>query len=164
MKLSLDNILIRTTPKAGDLGYITYLHGVLYSKEYNFGNQFENYVAKGLMEFYAQYNSARSRTWVCEHNHKIIGFLALMDRGESAQLRYFIIEPAYRGIGLGKKLMELFIEFLAGCQYKSSYLWTTSELDAAISLYKRHGFQLTEEKLSADFGKSLYEQRYELNL
>ena len=34
-----------------------------------------------------------------------------MHRGEdSAQLRYFMILPGYQGIGLGKRLMELFLE------------------------------------------------------
>jgi peptidyl-dipeptidase Dcp len=79
-----------------------------------------------------------------------------------AQLRYFYVEPEYRGIGLGKKLMELYMEFLTSRNYASSYLWTTNELDAAASLYMRHGFRLTAEKESAAFGKSLREQRYDV--
>jgi peptidyl-dipeptidase Dcp len=81
---------------------------------------------------------------------------------DAAQLRYFLIDPRYRGIGLGKKLMELYMEFLHQCKYRSSYLWTTHELDAAASLYKKHGFKLTEEKESTAFGKPLREQRYDL--
>ena len=100
-KVALDEISIRTELQPGDLGYLTYLHGALYTKEYNYGIQFETYVAKGLCEFYEKYNPQKSRVWVCEHNDKIIGFLLLMDRGEAAQLRYFLIEPEYRGIGLG---------------------------------------------------------------
>lgn len=45
--------------------------------------------------------------------------------------------------------------------YKASYLWTTHELAAASSLYRRHGFVLTEERGSIAFGKPLREQRYE---
>jgi len=58
--------------------------------------------------------------------------------------------------------MQLYMDFLKEKGYQSSYLWTTHELVSAASLYKRHGFQLTEEKTSADFGKSLKEQRYDL--
>ena len=94
----------------------------------------------------------------------MIVFLLLMDRGEAAQLRYFLIEPEYRGIGLGSKLMDLYMDFLRECGYKRSYLWTTSELHSAISLYKRFGFQLTEEKESTAFGKLVTEQRYDLTL
>ena len=133
-KLSLSEITIRTTLLPGDIGYVTHLHGQLYHMEYNFGISFENYVALGLGEFYQQYNPSRNRVWVCEHNGKMIGFLLLMDRGEAAQLRYFIIQPGYRGIGLGKKLMEHYMAFLRSCHYKSSYLWTTHELQAAATL------------------------------
>jgi peptidyl-dipeptidase Dcp len=163
-KTTLDDIYIRTELRPGDLGYVTFLHGALYSKEYNYGLPFENYVAKGLCEFYDRYNPERSRIWACEHNDRMIGFLLLMDRGDAAQLRYFLIEPDYRGIGLGSKLLNLYMDFLHDCGYKASYLWTTHELAAAAALYKKLGFKLTEQKESLAFGKPLIEQRYDLIL
>jgi peptidyl-dipeptidase Dcp len=163
-KVSLDDISIRTELRPGDIGYVTYMHGALYGREYGYGIQFETYVANGLCEFYEKYNPERSRVWVCEHNDRMIGFLLLMDRGKAAQLRYFLIEPEYRSIGLGSKLLNLYIDFLHQCDYKESYLWTTHELITAATLYKRVGFKLTEEKESTDFGKPLREQRYDLIL
>jgi len=163
-KVSLDDISIRTELRPGDIGYVTYMHGALYSRENNYGLQFESYVAKGLCEFYEKYNPERNRIWACEHNDRMIGFLLLMDRGKAAQLRYFLIEPEYRGIGLGAKLLNLYMDFLRECGYKASYLWTTHELSTAAFLYKRHGFTLTEEKESTAFGKPLKEQRYDLIL
>jgi peptidyl-dipeptidase Dcp len=140
-----------------------YMHELLYGTEYGYGIQFEIYVTAGLHEFYKQYDPTKDRVWICEHNKKMIGFLLLVHRdGNAAQLRYFLIEPEYRGIGLGKKLMELYMEFLYGSHYRSSYLWTTHELTAVASLYKRHGFKLTEEKQSTAFGNPLREQRYDL--
>jgi peptidyl-dipeptidase Dcp len=163
--LHLDDIHIRTTLQPGDIGYITYLHGSLYSREYNYGVTFEAYVAEGLAEFCKQYDTAKDRIWVCEHNEQIVGFLLLMHRGASAQLRYFILHPDYRGIGLGKKLMQLYMEFLHEASYTSSYLWTTSELPAAASLYKKFGFVLAEEKpATTPFGKPVIEQKYELKI
>ena len=163
-KLSLNDISIRTELRPGDLGYVVHMHGALYGKEYDYGVQFESYVAKGLCEFYEKYDPTRSRVWICEHNNRMIGFLLLMDRMGSAQLRYFLIEPEYRGIGLGSKLMNLYMDFLRECGYKASYLWTTHELTTAANLYKRFGFQLTEQKESNAFGKPLQEQRYDLVL
>ena len=162
--VSLDDISIRTELRPGDIGYVTYMHGALYHKEYTYGLQFESYVAKGLCEFYEKYNPERNRIWACDHHDRMIGFLLLMDRGEAAQLRYFLIEPEYRGIGLGSKLMSLYMDLLRECGYKQSYLWTTHELSRAAFLYKRHGFTLTEEKESTTFGKPLREQRYDLVL
>jgi len=163
-KLSPNDISIRTELRPGDLGYVVHMHGALYKKEYDYGVQFESYVAKGLCEFYEKYDPTRSRVWICEHHNRMIGFLLLMDRMESAQLRYFLIEPEYRGMGLGSKLMNLYMDFLQECGYKTSYLWTTHELITAANLYKRFGFQLTEEKESNAFGKPLREQRYDLVL
>lgn len=158
--MTLNDITIRTELRPGDLGYVAYLHGKLYSEEYQYKIQFEAYVLKGLAEFYEKYNPANNRVWVCEHNGRMIGFLLLMNRGEAAQLRYFLIEPAYRGIGLGKKLMNLYMEFLQQCNYKESYLLTTHELPAAAHLYKNMGFQLIDQKESDSFGKKVYEQHY----
>jgi peptidyl-dipeptidase Dcp len=161
---SLNEISIRCELRPGDIGYVTYMHGSLYYREYGYSLQFENYVAKGLCEFYEKYDPRRNRIWACEHNDRMIGFLLLMDRGDAAQLRYFLIEPEYRGIGLGSNLMNLYMGFLHECGYRKSYLWTTHELTIAASLYKRHGFMLTEEKESTAFGKPLREQRYDLVL
>lgn len=163
-RIALDDISIRTRLEPGDIGYVIYLHGALYGREYGYEIQFESYVAKGLCEFYEQYDPKRNRVWVCEHNERMIGFLLLMDRGKAAQLRYFLIQPEYRGIGLGSKLLKLYMDFLRECGYRESYLWTTHELTTAAFLYTRLGFRLTEEKASTAFGKPLREQRYDLIL
>lgn len=161
--MNVEDINIRTNLQSGDLGYVIHLHGKLYKDEYNYGIEFETYVAKGLHEFFQQYNPSKDRVWIAEHKNKIIGFLLLMHRkNNAAQLRYFLIEPEYRGIGLGKKIMDLFIEFLTNNNYQSAYLWTTHELTVAASLYMRHGFKMTEEKTTNSFGKTLKEQRYDL--
>jgi len=161
--MDINEITIRHDIRPGDLGYVMYRHGKLYGDEYNFGVSFETYVGIGLAEFYKNYNPDKDRVWICEHNGQIVGFLLIMHReNNAAQLRYFYLEKPYRGIGLGKKLMQAYMDFLKAKGYTSSYLWTTHELTSAALLYKRHGFKLTEEKESTDFGKPLREQRYDL--
>ena len=161
--MMINEIIIRTDIRPGDLGYVIHRHGKLYNEEYNYGVTFETYVGAGLHEFYQNYSPAMDRAWICEHNEQIVGFVLLMHReNNTVQLRYFYLEPEYRGIGLGKKLMQLCIDFMKEKKYRSSYLWTTHELHTAASLYTRHGFKLTEEKESVAFGKSLREQRYDL--
>lgn len=160
--MQLSDITIRTEIRPGDLGQIIYLHGVLYHNEFKHGVSFESIVAGGLHEFYWGQNPKNERIWIAEHNNQIVGTLLLKNRETSAQLRYYLIRPEYRGIGLGNKLMQLFMEFAKQCNYKQSYLWTTNELEKAAHLYKKFGYQLTEEKPSSDFGKELTEQRYDL--
>ncbi|HEX6224833.1 MAG TPA: GNAT family N-acetyltransferase [Chryseolinea sp.] len=162
-QISVGDVSIRTSLEPGDLGYVIHRHGKIYNEEYGYGVSFESYVARGMHEFHANYNAERDRVWVAEHNARIIGFLLLMHRDENvAQLRYFYLEPEYRGIGLGKRMISLYMDFLRSRKYKASYLWTTHELFAAAALYRREGFQLTEEKESTAFGKKLKEQRYDL--
>ena len=163
--MNLNDIKIRTDLQPGDLGFVMYRHGKLYSEEYNYGITFETYVGAGLYEFYKNYNPELDRVWICEYDNQIVGFLLLMHRGNhTAQLRFFYLEPNFRGIGLGNKLMQLFMDFLKEKGYTHAYLWTTNELFQAASLYKKHGFVLTEEKESTDFGKLLMEQRYDLKI
>jgi len=163
--VAFKDILIRTELVPGDIGSVIQMHGKLYKKECNYGLHFESYVAAGLHEFYEKLQSSRSRAWVCEHQGKMVGFLALMDRGEQAQLRYFIIDPAYRGIGLGRKLMDMFIEHLKTSGFKGSYLLTTKELPTAAHLYMAYGFKLKEERpANHPFDKDVIEQRYEMTL
>ena len=161
----INHITIRNNLLSGDSGYIIYLHGKLYKQEYNYGIEFEMYVAEGLQEFFKNYDLKKDRIWICEHGKKIIGSLLLIHREKtSAQLRYFLIEPEYRGLGLGKKLMQMLMKFFYECDYKSCYLWTTDELISAASLYKHFGFILTEEKISDAFGKKVKEQRYDFRV
>ena len=157
--------LIRNELRPGDLGLVIYKHATLYKNEYNYGLHFESYVAGGLHEFYESIGSSRSRAWVCEQNGKMVGFLALVDRGKQAQLRYFILDPSVRGSGLGKKLMNLYVEYLKSAGFEGSFLLTTNEQKAAAHLYTSFGFKLVEEHPTyKPFDKDVMEQRYEMKL
>lgn len=158
--IRLDDIVIRTDLHAHDIARIVQLHGSLYQQECGYGMAFESYVSAGLYEFLQHYDPDRSRFWLCEHAGSLIGCLCLFDRGESAQLRFFLIHPRYRGLGLGRHLLDEFFAFIQACGYTSAYLWTTHELTAAAHLYTAYGFELTEERTSSAFGKTLVEQKY----
>lgn len=162
--ISLDDIAIRNELKPGDIGFITYLHGKLYSEEYGYGIDFEAYVARGLVDYYNSFKPERECVWVCEHDDKIVGFLALKNRGEAAQLRYFLVSPGYRGIGLGNKLMELYLQFLEEAGYGSTYLLTSPDLEAATHLYRKHGFSLVEKIRPGLFQKPKLLHKYELKI
>ncbi|MHB1394524.1 MAG: GNAT family N-acetyltransferase [Clostridia bacterium] len=94
-----------------------------------------------------------------------IGMIAIVRADDStAQLRWFLIEPHMRGIGLGYKLMKTAVDFCKDKNYKHVFLWTVSILEAARSLYKRFGFELTESKSNDSWGAHLMEERWDLKL
>ena len=158
-------ITIRSEMNPGDLGYIMYRQSKLYSGEYNYGVSFDTYVGASIGEFCQQYNPQLDKLWICEADTQIVGSILLMHReNNEAQLRYFYIESDYRGLGLGNKLMQEAIDFAKACHYKTVYLWTEDELDAALHLYGKFGFQFTEKKTSTHFGKPVVELRLDLVL
>lgn len=157
------NISIRTTLLPGDLGQIAALHGKIYFEEHGFGIGFEAYVMESLVEFYRQYDTVKDKVWVVEDQGTIVGFLSLMHRPENqAQLRYFILDKKYRGLGLGRKLIQEWMDFYKQMGYSGAYLYTTSGLDSAVHLYEKLGFRKVSEKHSQDFGVPLKEILYRL--
>jgi N-acetylglutamate synthase-like GNAT family acetyltransferase len=161
---NIPGITIRHELKPGDIGYIIYLHGVLYDKEYGYDCSFESYVAKYLNEFASAIKN-REKIWIIEKENDIVGSMAIVEKTNTiAQLRWLLLHPDIRGLGLGKKLMDDAIAFCRSKGYTSIFLWTEDLLEPAANLYKSKGFQLTEEKTNEIWGVGLTEQRYDLKL
>lgn len=160
---SLSEVSIRPF-KAGDVGYVAHLHGVLYDNTYKFGPMFEYYVMKGLAEF--MINSDGGELWIAEVNGKIVGSIAITKSNNTvAQLRWFVLDENYQGIGIGKKLMDTAINFCQNQGYQHVFLWTVSILETARYLYKKYNFTLTEEKSNDEWtGTKLIEERWDLDL
>ncbi len=159
-----DSITIRNNIKPGDLGYITYLHGVLYYNECDFDITFERYVAFPLSDFIIK-NDPQSRIWILEKEEKIMGCIAIVKIDDAqAQLRWFLLDPSIRGKGYGNKLLEETIKFCKDMNYKKIILWTVNLMDTAIYLYTKYGFKCKEEKKHILWGRELTEQKFELEL
>jgi GNAT superfamily N-acetyltransferase len=155
---------IRTHLRPGDIGAITWLHGVTYAEEYGWDHTFEAYVAGPLAEF-ALAPKPRERIWIVEHDGRVAGSIAIVESSaEHAQLRWFLLQPALRGRGLGRTLIESAIAFSRDAGYRTISLWTVSDLEAAASLYRSAGFVLAEESRDVRWGTTVTEQRYELVL
>ncbi|MES9685303.1 GNAT family N-acetyltransferase [Bacillus sp. AFS001701] len=160
---SIPEISIRPF-KPGDVGYVAYIHGKIYSTTYQFGRVFEYYVMKGLSEFLLNPNGGE--LWVAEVNGEIVGSIAITKANESvAQLRWFVLDEKYQGLGIGKKLIETALNFCKEKQFDHLFLWTVSTLETARYLYKKYKFTLTEEKPNFQWtGSELIEERWDLVL
>ncbi|MDO9509624.1 MAG: GNAT family N-acetyltransferase [Thermovirgaceae bacterium] len=64
---------------------------------------------------------------------------------EPAQLRWFLIEPEFRGFGLGRRLMTTAMDYFREKGFKRVFLWTFDERDATRHLYREYGFLPTEK-------------------
>ncbi len=157
-------VTLRDDLRPGDLGRLVWLHGTVYAQEYGFDPTFEAYVAGPLAKFVRQH-SARDRLWIAERGARIVGCIAVVGASASqAQLRWFLVDPAARGQGLGRALMDAAVQFCGACGYESAFLWTVSALTAAARLYQELGFTKVEERPSHLWGVDVVEERYLLKL
>ena len=157
-------VTIRNGLRPGDIGYLIYLHGILYAEEYQFDATFEPYVAGPLAEF-SRSHTERERIWILEKANQVAGSVAIVEAPENAaQLRWLILHPDVRGLGLGRRLVQEAVDFCKDCKYDRVFLWTVKGLAAATRIYSVLGFQLSTEKTHPIWGNTITEQRFELKL
>lgn len=157
--------LIRTH-QPGDMGWMTHRHGVLYSQEYGYDERFEALVAEIVAGFIQNFDPRHERCWIAEKDGEIVGSIFLVKKSKTvSKLRLLLVEPAARGLGIGKRLVEECIRFAKQAGYKKVVLWTQIELHAARHLYEQAGFKLIEEKPHESWGrKDLVAEVWELKL
>lgn len=107
--------------------------------DYDTDHMFEAYQASG--EVY----------YICELNGKIIGGCGIKclkgDNHEICELQKLYLKSDARGLGVGKLLVEKCIEFAIKSGYKTCYLETFPNMQAAISLYMKYGFKRLKSPL-----------------
>lgn len=151
----------------GVVGKITELHGVYYYENWNFDVTFETQVGRELAEFVARFDEKRDGLWVATQNGEFAGSIAIDGieaARDGARLRWFIVDPQFQGTGIGRKLIALAIDFCAQQGFPSVYLWTFKGLERARRLYESVGFQLYGESRVIQWGQTIMEQKYELQI
>ncbi|KAL6885684.1 acyl-CoA N-acyltransferase [Trichoderma evansii] len=155
------------THRPGDLGYIIHRHAEIYCNDYGWDGQFELLVAKVAADFLEHYDPSAERCWVAERDGKFLGSVMLVREKKAehtAKLRLLLVEPAARGLGLGKQLVNQCIQFAKEVGYHRIVLWTQSILESARKLYRNAGFRLMEEEKHLSFGAELVGEHWELDL
>ena len=159
-----DEVALRHRLRPGDLGMIVHLHGVHYGREHGLDTTFEPYVAKPLADFVLA-GEAAGRLWLAERDGQILGSIAMVAVSPAeAQLRWFLLVPEARGLGLGRRLLEAALGYCRDKGFARVALWTFAELAAAISLYRAYGFAETERVEHDLWGARRTEMRMQLVL
>ena len=72
---------------------------------------------------------------------KIIGTAGIANEGDSIyELVKMTVAPEFRGMGISKMLIERCLEKAKELKAKKVFLYSNSQLQTAISLYKKYGF------------------------
>jgi DNA-binding MarR family transcriptional regulator/GNAT superfamily N-acetyltransferase len=152
-------------PRPGDMGFVVQSHGALYASEYGFDASFEALVADIAAKFLTSFDASRERCWIAELDGVPVGSVFVVRHNdEIAKLRLLLVDPAGRGQGLGKRLVDECISFAKACGYRRITLWTQSILVAARKIYQDAGFELVKSEPHRSFGQNLVGETWEREL
>ncbi|HEX4812390.1 MAG TPA: helix-turn-helix domain-containing GNAT family N-acetyltransferase [Nonomuraea sp.] len=142
-------------PRTGDLGWVVQRHGELYSREYGWGTAFEQTVAGivGGLDF------AKDAGWIAEIGGERAGCVFYVRADDAtAKLRMLLVEPAARGRGVGRRLVEECLRHARADGCERITLWTRDCLVSARRLYQAAGFELLSEEKGTENGIEVTEQ------
>ena len=166
----LPNGCILRPPRPGDIGWVISRHGALYASEYGFNHTFEALVAKIAGAFLETQDPATERCWIAARRRENgedenLGSVFLVRKSaEEAKLRLLIVDPAARGLGLGRRLVRECIATARQLGYRRLVLGTNDILLAARAIYAQEGFRLVAQAPHSDFGPAMIGEEWELDL
>lgn len=157
---------IRRDLRPGDLGAISALHGRVYAAEHGFDATFEADVAAWMADHVRRgFPRAREGLWVVEDDGRVAGSLALTDEGDGlGRVRWFLLEPAARGRGLGRRMLDELLDHARASGYARVELGTFSALTTAAAAYRRAGFRRVRGDRRRMWGRTIVLEHYELEL
>ena len=163
-----DESLILRPHRVGEIGWLIHRQGLLYHLEQGWNGEFETLITRIYAEYEAAPASPPKSLWIAEHDGQVAGSIFIIPAtGEpagTAQLRMLYTEPAFRGRGIGKRLVGEAVQFSRASGYKRIILWTQDCLVSARRIYQGAGFTLIREDPHYSFGADLNGQYWALDL
>ncbi len=110
-----------------------------------------------------------SKGFVCEYEHGIIGMAFLVPKGNPTEIfeadwsyiRMVGVNPNFGGLGIGKQLTQMCIDFAKSSDEKVIALHTSEYMNAARHIYESLGFKQIRE-LEPRYGKRYWIYKLEL--
>ncbi|MEU1385502.1 MULTISPECIES: helix-turn-helix domain-containing GNAT family N-acetyltransferase [unclassified Nonomuraea] len=148
-------------PRTGDLGWVAYRHGALYSEEYGWGTEFEQLVARIV----GAYDPGRDAGWIAEVDGERAGCVFCVHHDDTtAKLRMLLVEPSARGLGIGRRLVAECLRHARARGYRRITLWTRDCLVSARRIYQASGFELESAEQGVENGAEVTEEMWSLDL
>lgn len=121
--------------------------------EYQLNREGFAYVDSELSSMHGNYVPPQASYYVLTRGEAIVGgggFAPLLGGDPiTAELKKMYFLPEARGLGWGRRLMELLLEGALRAGYQQIYLETTPDMQDAIALYEKSGFQKLNRPLGA---------------
>jgi DNA-binding MarR family transcriptional regulator/ribosomal protein S18 acetylase RimI-like enzyme len=149
----------------GDGGWVVQRHGEIYARDEGYDARFEGLVAEIVGRFLAGHDPLREAGWVALDQGVRVGSIFVVREDErTARLRLVLIEPGWRGRGLGRRMLDHALDFARDAGYLRIVLWTHESHRAACRLYAAAGFRMTSSEPAEAFGVAVVDQTWELDL
>ncbi len=157
--------LVLRQHRPGDIGWVISAHGALYAAEFGWDESFEAMVADIAAGFVRRFDPAWERCWIAELDGVRVGSVFLVRQSKTVgKLRLLILDPAVRGLGIGRRLVAECVAHARGLGYRRLTLWTQRNLAAARKIYRAEGFRLVSSQRHRSFGVALTGEYWELAL
>jgi GNAT superfamily N-acetyltransferase len=157
--------MLRPLGRPGDLGWVVMRHGEVYAAEFGWDTSFEALVARIVADYAETSDPAREAAWIAEADGERAGCVFCVAQDDrTAKLRILLVDPRFRGHGLGAALVGACVDFAREAGYEELRLWTNHPLVAARRFYEAAGFALVAEERHRSFGHDLTGQTFSLEL
>lgn len=149
-----------------DITYIIDRQLSLYESERQFTTEvWKNYLTQGVISLVDKFDPDKDCMFILECDGNASGCIAITHtENNTAQLRYFFLEPELRGLGAGTTLLNAALDFCRQKKYSHVFLWTVSAQESARKLYKNAGFKITETSKNKSWGTPVLEEKWDLDL
>ena len=157
-----DALHIRQFTQA-DIAYVIDQQIALYEAEYGFtSDSWKQYVANAVRRFNERFDETKDCMVILEYNGVPSGCIAITHaHAHTAQLRFFFVDAAIRGMGMGSRLLEMALAFCREKGYRHAFLLTCDKLTAARRLYRNYGFVMTDAYENLEWGDAMTEERWD---
>jgi GNAT superfamily N-acetyltransferase len=150
----------------GLIGVVSALFGQSIAASHGVDWTLDAMIAEQQCEFFRRFDPGRDRVWMALQRGRPRGALTIdgprSEAGrESARLRFFILDPELHGRGIGHYMVDEAMRFCREQGFRRVYLTTLPGLDAALRLYRAHGFTLVQESTENFHGSAWPEQTLE---